>query len=544
MSDSGLDRFDFDVVQIGFGPVGQVAAALLGRYGHRVGVFERWPSPYPLPRAGHVDHEVMRVFQSVGAADAVERRAIPVPDYDWFNADGKLLLHLDWDAPTPSGWKSDYLMYQPYMEDALTAAVERRPSVTVHRGQEAVRLTRHDDHAAVTVRDASGAERTVTARYVLGADGAGSFVREAAGLAREDFGFAEDWLVADVRPYDADARLDMPDAGQICDPARPVSLFRWLGREHCRWEFMLLPGEDTAGMDTDETVWRLLARWDVTPANAALVRRTVYTFRSLLAEDFRAGRVLLLGDAAHLMPPFLGQGMCSGVRDAANLAWKLDLVLRGVAPDALLDTYALERRPHVERYIRASMELGRVVCELDPDAAAERDRALLAGEAPPPPAPPWIERGVLQGGGASGGTGGGASCGAGGSAGADVVGRLGVQGRVLRAGVTGLADDVLGPGWTLLCARADAPAALSAGHRALLAALGARTVHVSRAATGAPDAVVDLDATYARWFAATGAEAVLVRPDHHVFGTAGTADELPGLLDELARRLGVPVTPG
>lgn len=327
---------DYDVIQIGFGPVGQTHAALLGRHGHSIGIFERWPTTYPLPRAGHIDHEIMRIFQAIGAADSVERTAIPIPDYDWVNAAGDVLLHLDWNNPTPSGWKSDYLMYQPYLEDALRAAVEQAPGIEVNLGWEVNAVEQFDDHVAVTLREGrvedgvwtpTGRTRTATARYLIGADGASSFVRSASKVNWIDYGFSEDWAVIDVRPHDPDLHIDMPEAGQICDPARPVSLFRWLGREHARWEFMLLPGETAEQMTQESTAWHLLEPWGLNADNTSLVRRTVYTFRSLIADAFRDDRVLLIGDAAHLMPPFMGQGMCSGIRDAANLAWKLDLVL-------------------------------------------------------------------------------------------------------------------------------------------------------------------------------------------------------------------------
>lgn len=520
---------DYDVIVLGFGPSGQVAAALLGQAGHSVAVFDRWPDKYPLPRAGHIDHEVMRIFQGIGAADQFEQKAIPIPDYDWFNAAGDLLLHLDWNAPTPSGWKADYLHYQPDQEDALTAAVERQSSVVVSRGWEATAIIDHGDHVQVDLREGqrvdgtwtpTGATRTVTAGYLLGADGAGSFTRHALGFEMEDFGFQEDWLVIDVRPNVADMPIEMPDCGQICDPAGPVSLFRWLGREHCRWEFMVLPGETHEQVNTHEAVYAKLARWGVTPENSTITRRVVYTFRSLLTPDFRSGRVLLVGDSAHQMPPFMGQGACSGMRDAANIAWKLDLIVRGVSDASLLDTYTVERRPHVEQLIRMSMGLGQVVCISDPEIAAERDRAFLAHEVPPPPPFPCLVAGVLQGGVAAG-----------------VVGQLGVQGRVVRQGVTGRADDLLGVGWTLLTTKANPRALLDERQRGLLEAIAARVVHVSQATLSDPDSLVDIDATYAKWFTELQVEAILVRPDYYVFGTASTMGDIPALLDDLASRL-------
>lgn len=521
---------DYDVVQIGFGPVGQVHAALLGQRGHHVGVFERWTEKYPLPRAGHVDHEIMRIFQGIGAAEAFEKTAIPIPDYDWVNGKGELLLHMDWNAPTPSGWKSDYLMYQPLLEDALEPTVTRCPNVEVHRGWEATSIEQEVDHVRVTLSSGhrvdadwvpDGGERTVTAKYVIGADGAQSLARRSQHIGWEDLGFEADWLVVDLRPHNPDVVIDMPDSGQICDPDRPVSLFRHLGRNHCRWEFMLLPGETHADMTAIERVWELLAPWQVGPDGFTIVRKTVYTFRSLLADTFRHDRVLLIGDAGHLMPPFMGQGMCSGIRDAANLAWKLDLVLRDAAPDSLLDTYTAERRPHVDQLIRTSMALGQMVCIADHDQAAERDRAILAGEVPPPPPFPWLVAGLIQSDSAS-----------------DQVGHLGVQGRILRDGRVGLADDLLGAGWTLLTSRHATIGELSDDGHGVLATIGAHTAHVSQAVI--EGSAVDLDATYARWFRDLDAIAVLVRPDFYIYGVAKTSHELEALLLELGASLRAP----
>jgi 2-polyprenyl-6-methoxyphenol hydroxylase-like FAD-dependent oxidoreductase len=524
----------YDVVQIGFGPVGQTFAALLGQSGHRVGAFERSPECYPLPRAGHVDHEIMRIFQSISAADHVEKHAIPIPDYDWFNGAGELLLHFDWNAPAPSGWKSDYLIYQPYVEDALMQASARFDTVSVHHGWEAVDLIQHTDHVEVSLREGhrqrgmwepTGRTRTVTADYVIGADGANSFVRRQCELNWVDFGFSEDWLVLDVRPNDpdSDSEIGLPEAAQICDPARPRSLFRWLGREHCRGEFMLLPGESAEQMVEPSVAWGLLEPYGLTEDNAQIVRRTVYTFRSLLADSFRRNRALLIGDAAHLMPPFMGQGMCSGLRDAKNLAWKLDLVLTGTAAPALLDTYTTERRPHAHSVIDASMELGRIICIADPQAAAERDAAFMSGQVPPPPPFPGLTDGILHR-----------------SATGSVegpVGQLSVQGRVLYQNTVGRLDDLLGSGWTLLSRKADPQQHLNDQQRDFLTSISVQTLHVTRATMPDGTAAVDLDATYARWFADLNAESVLVRPDYYIFGVAETLKQLPDLVDSLSSQL-------
>lgn len=520
----------YDVIQIGFGPVGQTQAALLGAQGHRVAVFERWPALYPMARAGHVDHEIMRVFQNIGAAAAIERASIPIPDYEWINGEGKLILHLDWNHATPSGWKSDYLIYQSYVEDALISSVRRETSVEVNTGWEATAITDCGDHVEVTVRQGTldgeqwvptGKTRTVTARYLIGADGANSLVRRTFDMPMTDLGFQEDWLVLDIRPDHADLNIDMPEAAQICDPARPRSLFRWLGREHARMEFMLLPGEHPAEMKTAENAWRMLSDYGLNADNCQVVRRAVYTFRSLLADNFRQGRVLLVGDAAHQMPPFMGQGMCSGVRDAVNLAWKLDLVLSGTAPETLLDTYTTERRPHADELIKTSIQLGKIVCVADPQAAAARDAMFLKGEAPPLPPFPWLQYGVVSQA----------------QEGDTLTGHLGLQARVAVQGQTGLLDDLTGHGWRIL-SRDRATRDVVRRHDALLGALKARHLLIHRANVDL-DSVIDVDGDYNRWFGAAEADTVIVRPDFYVYGVARTPDELSELLDQLTHDLGL-----
>ena len=180
--------------------------------------------------------------------------------------------------------------------------------------------------------------------------------------------------MVDAEPHDMAALAHLPIASQRCDPARPTTIVQ-SGPSHRRWEFMLLPGEQPADFEDPDRVWALLEPW-YRPEDGALTRSAVYEFRSMLADQMRKGRVLLVGDAAHLTPPFLGQGLCSGLRDAANVAWKLDLVLRGLASEELLDTVDPERQPQNEAIIRLAVELGKVLCQLDPQAAAERDQML------------------------------------------------------------------------------------------------------------------------------------------------------------------------
>jgi len=421
---------DFDVVVLGYGPVGHVMAALLAQDGWRVGVVERQLGLYPLPRIGHLDHEVMRIVQAVGVAAAFERDACVCRTYDWVNAAGQVLIHFDWAKPEITGWSPHYLFYQPDLDALLAGAVESRPNVQVFRGWECRSVEQVHGTVTLDCQSRDGAARRFTTRYLIGADGANSFTRRAAGIEWTDLGFHADWLVVDYRPNDPEADIPMPEAGQICDPARPTSLFRRIGHKHCRWEFMLLPGETREAMEQPERIWQLLSPW-VTPADGILVRKAVYTFRSGLADQWRSGNVLLVGDAAHLMPPFLGQGMGSGFRDALNLAWKLDLVLRGVAPDALLDTYGDERKPHVAAIIEQAVALGRVVCVSDQAEAAARDAALLGGDVPPPPPFPTLSGRLFAPDDALAGT-------------------LALQGAVRSGGKEGMFDDVEGRGWKLL----------------------------------------------------------------------------------------------
>jgi len=250
------------------------------------------------------------------------------------------------------------------------------------------------------VRDMSDSTtRRVHARYLIGADGARSIVRKQTGVRVEDLCFDQPWLVVDTLLR---RDVQLPElVQQICDPARPTTFIPMSGLRR-RWEFMLLPGEDATAMEKPERIAELLAPW-VEPDDVEIVRAVVYAFHAVLAHPWRERRVFLAGDAAHQMPPFLGQGMCSGVRDAHNLVWKLALVLRGLASDELLDTYEIERSPHVRSIIETAVALGGLLQTTDPKVAAERDAMMLAPGASGPPRNdmPGLTTGVIaEGGGA------------------------------------------------------------------------------------------------------------------------------------------------
>jgi len=542
---------DCDVLIVGYGPVGQLLAILLARRGHRVTVLERQERPYPRPRAVHFDDEIARVFAAAGLAEEIAAISQPSREYDWRNAEGRTLLHFDWGSAGPSGWPDANMFSQPQLESVLAAAAGSFPNVEVRRGWEAIALTEHGDHVEARARFGAG-ERGVRARYVVGCDGANSFVRERLGTAVTDLGFCYDWLILDVIPHEQ--REWKPFNLQICDPRRPTTVVSG-GPGRRRWEFMRLPGETIEELNTERTAWRLLAPWDLTPDNADLERHTVYTFQARWADRWRNGRIMIAGDAAHLMPPFAGQGMCSGVRDAANLAWKLDLVLSDRAGDALLDTYTSERLAHVQNAIGMSRALGNVICLTDPAAAAARDEVMLTAGARPelalPPVPPPILGPGIRHAGADGEPVGPA-------------GQLSPQGLV--AGPDGGAerfDQVIGTGFVILSA-ADLSPVLDEACRASLRRLGARVVRLADpadpadpAATADPaepparaqpagqdqldQVAVDVDGFYRRWLRAAGYEVIVVRPDFYFFGAAADAARLPALLRDLFARLGMPL---
>lgn len=519
---------EFDVAIVGYGPVGQALAALLGRAGHRVAVFERFAEMYHLPRAVHLDHEIMRLLQSLGLSEVLAAEMVPVDAYRWFGADGELLLRFEPLSPARSGWDGDYMFFQPELERAIDRHACAPAGVTVQRGWTAERLEQSDERVELTLRRVTedepgrlaltGETRIVSAAWVIGADGANSFVRDASGITRRDLGFQERWLVVDAEPHEMAALTHLPIASQHCDPSRPTTVVQ-SGPRHRRWEFMLLPDERAADFEDPDRVWALLEPW-YRPQDGPLTRSAVYEFRSMVADQMRNGRVLLVGDAAHLTPPFLGQGLCSGLRDAANVAWKLDLVLRGLAASQLLDTISCERQPQNEAIIRLAIELGKVLCQLDPQAAAERDAMLRQLEAPPPLELPPLSAGVLHRSADSGSD--------------PLAGTLSVQGLVRGAAREGRFDDVVGRGFQLIALGGDPLAELSSDQRALIDMLDARVASLDPTA---PAGVHDVDGRITAWLSDHGAYAVLVRPDFYVFGSAGSPQELSDLLDDLRSQL-------
>jgi 2-polyprenyl-6-methoxyphenol hydroxylase-like FAD-dependent oxidoreductase len=509
----------FDVAIVGYGPVGAALAILLGQRGHRVVVLERHPAPYPLPRAVHYDHEVARILQACGVAEQCSKITEAAEIYEFQTADGRPLVRFGRRGDGPMGWPQSLMFSQPELEAILFARVEALPDVDVRRGVEVTEVL--DEGETVVLHGCSTEDgqstEPVRARYVVGCDGANSTVRELVGIPIVDRAYYYDWLVVDV-VFD-EPRVFDPLNVQICDPVRPTTVVSG-GPGRRRWEFMVLPGESVDELNEEATAWRLLAPWDARPDNSHLERHAVYRFQARWVEQWRRGRVFVAGDAAHLTPPFAGQGMCAGMRDAVNLAWKLDVVLGGLAVDAVLDAYGAERGPHAEAVIELAIAMGKLICAADRDEVTGRDEMMLATydgsitEVPPFPA---LAAGIMW-------------------AESPLAGELFPQGQVEHHGVRGRFDDVVAAGWTLVTTVADAPAAVDADLARWFATLGGAVVVV-----GADEpAVVDLDGTYGEWFANAGVVAVLQRPDFAVFGTAREPEELDALLRALRDALEAP----
>ena len=524
-SDATPLRIATEVLIVGFGPVGKLLAIQLGKTGHHVVVIDRNESGYPLPRAVTHCSDFARILQSVGLSpDTIPHITEPYDDmYSWRNGDGETLIEVDWSGYGESGWYNTYFFNQPDLEDAFDAKIHELDNVRVMRGWEALSLTQRPDSATVVIRSAStGEDLAVTAGWVIGADGANSKIRRCAGIEWHDDGYFFDWLVVDVKPR---AGLEFPHvAAQSCDTQRPSTMVPG-GPGRRRWEFMRLPHETREELNRTDKAWELLAPYGLGPDNADLERHSVYTFQQCWATEWRKGRVLIAGDAAHLMPPFAGQGLGAGVRDAMNLSWKLDAVLRGHASEDLIDTYVTERLHHAVAFVKFSTSLGQVICITDPDEAAERDKKMIAewqaGGKPPTPPRPGLGEGLHVG---------------------DTGGMLARQGRVrVGAGQVMMFDDAFGGPGAVITRAASALAGLTTDTGESLHALGISLVALSGAAGAGADAIIeDIDGTYCQWLNDLGVDTIVVRPDFHLYGSGAaecTAELVHGLLAAISGRV-------
>jgi 3-(3-hydroxy-phenyl)propionate hydroxylase len=476
-------RSHYDVLVVGLGPVGGVMAGLLRTHGLSALVIDLQADIYPLPRAGSFDDEAMRVFQMLSLAETLLPLCRVMDAHQFLSRSREILLRLE--MPTeigPNGWTPSYILHQPEVERALRKRI-REIGADIRLGTCLTGFTQNADEVVAHVTGPDG-PTTITAKYLIGCDGANSQVRKVMGTTEFDYGFSESWLIVDAIISNDEGLPKI--ATQFCDPAQPTTFLRMTGNRY-RWEFMLKPGEDPEAFASDDTLARLLAPWNQ-GGRIEVERRALYRFRGMVADEWRVGRAFLAGDAAHLMPPFLGQGMCSGFRDAANLAWKIAAVLGGGASDGLLDTYQQEREPHVRGIIERAIELGKLVCTLDPEVAAQRDEQMLAmraaGLTPPAPPPSPLQNGCLMGGPESGGL-------------------------FIQPVVNGIRlDDKLGIGACLITVN---PATRALGQIKQFSIAAKRSEPLVPPLLG--------------WLEERGVEAVLIRPDRYVFGI-GKADDL------------------
>jgi len=474
-----------------------VAAGLLAQLGVPVTVLDRYSEPYPRPRAVHLDGESVRVLQHLGLHERFAAISRPAAGLRLLDAELRPFAEFRRGAAAGRAGHPDANLFdQPDLEAVLRAGLP----VAVRGGVEVTAVDPDADPVRVTVcHRADGRVEEIPAAAVLGCDGAGSTVRAAIGSGLRDLGFTQRWLVVDIR---CATELDSwGGVDQVCDPRRAATFMHLTGDRY-RLEFRMRPGETeaalVAGLDALTAPWLQAVprgRWSV-------LRSAEYTFRARVADRWRRGRALLLGDAAHLMPPFVGQGLGAGLADAANLAWKVAEVVRGRAGDDLLDTYQAERAPHAAAVIRTAVLVGRAMTGGNDLLAALRrplaatllrlpgaEARALAGTATRLPPGPWVDRRHRR---------------------TDLPGTVCPQPVVDLGERRVLLDDALGPGFALL---SDGPVDERLHERARRA--GARRVALEPA-TGDADFTIGDDGTLRSWLRRGRATAVLLRPDRVV----------------------------
>jgi len=509
---------DYEVVVVGFGPVGAIAACWLGQAGVKTLVVEKTRAIWDIPRAIALDHEILRVFQNIGVVEEILPYTAPFGASEHFGADGQLIRRIDVISPPyPLGYLPNMVFTQPPVEAILRSRAEGYADVTVRLGSKVTGIYPQENNVRITIEEENGQIDSVSATFVIGCDGASSATRQMLGFSLDDLGFDEPWLVVDVVVND-DALAKLPkNCAQFCDPARPYTYIIGPGN-HRRWEIMLLPSEDPKQMESEVSVWSLLSRW-LEPSDGRLWRASSYRFHALVAHKWRNGRVFLAGDAAHQQPPFIGQGMCQGVRDITNLCWKLVSVLRDQASDSILDTYESERSEHVRTLTGRVKEIGAAICIRNPEKAQLRDAALIQeGRGSPlivtrQEIVPPLQSGLIA------------------TQYGPAAGTLFPQPNVATEFGTFHLDELTGSGWRIFI-------------DGRLAAISMNTEKL-----GMPcfilggGGMIEAEGVVAAWFDRYSCVAAIVRPDHYVYCSLSKVADIEGVCSEIRHRLRA-TTPG
>lgn len=513
----------FDVVVVGMGPVGATIACLLGRAGLSVAILDRETAIFDKPRAIVLDHEALRILQFCGIDKAFFSSVFPHTGTDFVGIKGQLIKLFDPKAPPfELGWPPNVMFIQPELEGALADAMARCPRVLRRRGWTVTAVSQTPDSALVEATDLEGRLWRLRAGWVIGADGANSQVRQAAGLPVDDMDFAEWWAVVDAWQT---GETDLPKkTTQYCQPERPATYV--VGpRNLRRWEIKLLPGEDPDAFRDEGSIRELLENY-VDVEALSLWRSAIYRFRAAVARRWREGRLLIAGDAAHTMPPFLAQGLCAGIRDASNLAWKLVQVIQRGADSSLLDSYEAERKPHVSEIIRHAKDFGLIIGELDRVRAVQRD-ALLTEQLRSGAVPterqafvPALRDGLID-------------------ALSPAAGALFVQPHILcDDGTQALMDDVVGPEF-LIVATDPAALAIDPSLAQSWRAIGGLLLLVGSAQISQAGVVAlrETDALIEGWLDQQGATAAIVRPDRYVYGASADPEEIARMARSIITKL-------
>jgi len=491
------------VVIVGAGPTGLTLAYLLARKGVRVAVVDPNRIVCSYPRATHLDDETMRTLQMLGLADT-EQAFLCMEGMAYLDQDGVPFVEMLMPSHvSDQGWRTDYQFFQPDFEARTRGALSADDNVALWLGWHVTALAQDDGAAHVTVTDrATGDTRLLRASYVVGCDGSGSFVRQTMKPDIEDLHGTQRSLIIDIHAFKRPRGLTNSSGFVLYENGDPITYVPIQKPMH-RFEYMLAPQESKHDAENPQSVYRRLARW-LDPADYRILRTDVYEWHAYLVEQWRSGRLLLAGDAAHEMPPMLGQGMCSGIRDAVNLAWKLAAVVRGAADDALLDTYQSERLPAVRPYILESANIANVIQGFrSSDHRPERSEPHLGGQFRPPIGPGVHDDAVPSG------------------------GRLAPQPRTPK-GV--LLDDAVGYNFTVV------------GAKATIANVSERTREIWRQLGIA--VLDDTHPDFAGWLNEFSADVALIRPDRYVYATAAGSVGLDRITDRLAADLPARTTAG